>query len=174
PAFKNFRPLKRGPILTEIGKGTLEVRVTPRRTRGAPFLGRGDGRRGSSLPRSAGGAEKRYDRGNRNCHCGKRSMSHRVLLGTLLINCLRSYISVGCMSNLRRAERLALGGEMLFESIGAVTVVTGPALRAVRVTTATPGMRVLNLQQIEIPFPVGAFFSQWRVAVTDFNPLNAS
>ena len=63
---------------------------------------------------------------------------------------------------------------MLFESIGAVTVVTGPALRAVQVTTATAGMRVLNLQQIEIPFPVGTLFRQWRVAVTDFNPLNAS
>src|SRR5690349_24817737 len=78
------------------------------------------------------------------------------------------------MSNLRRAERLALGGEVLFEPVGAVTVVTGPAFRAVQVTTATAGMRVLNLQQVEIFFPVGTFFRQRRVAVTDFDPLNVS
>ena len=78
------------------------------------------------------------------------------------------------MSNLRRAERLALHSKPLFEPVGTVAIVTGPILRAVQVTTATSGMRVLNFQQVEILFPVGPFFRQRGVAVTDFNPLNVS
>jgi hypothetical protein len=78
------------------------------------------------------------------------------------------------MSNLRRAERLAFRSKPLFEPVGAVAIVTGPILRAVQVTTAAAGVRVLDLQQFEIFFPVGAFFRQRGVAITDFNPLNVS
>jgi hypothetical protein len=78
------------------------------------------------------------------------------------------------MSNLRRAERLALGSKTFFQAVGTVTTIASPILGSVEVTTTAAGMRVLDFEQLEILFPIGAFFRQRRRTIANFNPLDAS
>src|SRR6185295_3371512 len=76
-------------------------------------------------------------------------------------------------SGSRIEERAALRGEAGLAAGGAVAVTAGPRLGAVQIAAPAARMRVLDLLENEMLFPVLAFLGQRGRAVTHFNPLHA-
>ena len=71
-------------------------------------------------------------------------------------------------------ERPAFGPKARFKTRRAIAIIASPIFRAVQVAAAAARVRVLNLQQLEIFFPIRAFFEEWRRAITDFDPLQGT
>src|SRR6185295_3198196 len=63
------------------------------------------------------------------------------------------------------SERRAFAHKSSLESFRAIAVVAGPAFGPIPVTAAAPRMGVLDLEQIEKLFPIGAFFIERGIAV---------
>ena len=89
----------------------------------------------------------------------RRSASADCLFGLGLIHGLRQ-------------ERMALRCEPGLEAGSAVAIVTSPVLSAVQVTAAAPGMSILDLEQLEVLFPIRTFLRERSRAIANFNPLN--
>jgi len=58
----------------------------------------------------------------------------------------------------------------LFQAFGAIAVLAGPGFGAVVVTAFAAVVGVLDAGQVEVAFPIGAFFFEGHGAVADFHP----
>lgn len=65
-------------------------------------------------------------------------------------------------------------GKPSLQTVGTVAVAAGPGFRAVFVATTAPSVRVLHGEQIEILFPVRAFFFQWRGTKAGLDPSHTT
>src|SRR5262249_39080010 len=61
-----------------------------------------------------------------------------------------------------------------FKASCAVAVIARPILGPVQIAAAAARVGILNLQELEILFPVRTLFLERREAVTNFNPLHRS
>src|SRR5438128_12521251 len=59
-----------------------------------------------------------------------------------------------------------------FETGGAIAVVARPRFGAIQIATAASRVRVLDLQQREVFFPIRAFFRERSPAVANLNQLH--
>src|SRR5206468_7003301 len=75
---------------------------------------------------------------------------------------------------LRLPESASFGSEPRFKSCSAIAIVAGPVLSAVQIAAAAARMCALNLQEIEILFPVLTLFQKRCGAITNLDPLYAS
>ena len=71
-------------------------------------------------------------------------------------------------------ERPAFGPKARFKTRRAIAIIASPIFCAVQIPAAAPRVRVLNLQQLKVFFPIGAFFEKRRRTITDFDPLQGT
>jgi hypothetical protein len=70
----------------------------------------------------------------------------------------------------RPQERIADSRELSLQTLGAVAVLAGPGLRSVLISAPRSVMRILNLDELEVLFPVGPLFCEGCRAKADLNP----
>ena len=71
-------------------------------------------------------------------------------------------------------EGPAFGPKARFKTRRAITIIASPIFCAVQIAAAAPRVRVLNLQQVKVFFPIGAFFKKRRRTITNFDPLHGA
>jgi hypothetical protein len=69
-------------------------------------------------------------------------------------------------------EGLTAGSEFLFQPCSAIAVAASPGFASIFVAALPPVVCVLNFGEIEILFPVRAFFLQRRRTITYFDPAH--
>src|ERR1051325_59613 len=62
--------------------------------------------------------------------------------------------------------------EFFLQPQRAIAIAASPWFRAIFVAAVTPGVRVLDAEQVEIFFPVGPFFFQGGMAKTALDPAD--
>ena len=62
--------------------------------------------------------------------------------------------------------------QVFLEALRAVALAAGPGLDTVQVAAPAAGVRFLDLQQLEVLLPVGAFLSEGCGAEAHFDPLH--
>jgi hypothetical protein len=71
-------------------------------------------------------------------------------------------------------EGLSLSCQPAFEPLGTVTVATRPRFFSARIAASAACMGVLDLQELEIVFPVGPLFRQRRGAEAHLDPFDSA
>ena len=71
-----------------------------------------------------------------------------------------------------RPERTTLRPQPSLQALCAIAIVTRPVLRSIQIAATAPRMSILDLQQIEVLFPVRALFIERRRTITNLHPLH--
>jgi hypothetical protein len=69
---------------------------------------------------------------------------------------------------------MVVGGEVGFEFRGAVAMGAGPGFFGGKVAALGAGVGVLDAEEVEVLFPVGAFFGEGCVAEAYFDPAEGA